>query len=116
MQNRISHINQNIIVLFVILNLVCIGYFSYFDPARWVMFFVFICNLLILWHHVRLNTKFWKEHEELFGNFSEFIKNHGSAVHFPDGEQFHENAKFLSLFKRAYIAQNLLKKDYKELQ
>lgn len=80
------------------------------------MFFVFICNLLILWHHVRLNTKFWKEHEELFGNFSEFIKNHGSAVHFPDGEQFHENAKFLSLFKRAYIAQNLLKKDYKELQ
>ncbi len=72
-------------------------------------------NLFLLWYHIAQNTRFWKEHEELFSHFSEFIKHNTTPTLFPEWWKFDENARFLSLFKRTYIEQNLLKKDYKEL-
>lgn len=109
--------NHYTMIGFVFLNLFCIGYFSYFDPERWIFYLLLVSNLLLLWYNIRLNGSFWNEHEKLFGNFSEFIKNNTTTpIHFPESEQFDENAKFLSLFKRTYIEQNLLKKDYKELR
>lgn len=84
MPNRISHINQNIFIGFVLLNLVCIGYFSYIDPEKWMIYGVFLMNLFLLWYHIAQNTRFWKEHEELFSHFSEFIKHNTTPTLFPE--------------------------------
>lgn len=116
MWNRISQTNQYIIIGFTIFNLSCIEYIVYFESARWFMFCIFLMNLVILWYFVFLNAKYWKEHEKILADFSIFMRNKWWKIIFSQEEEFDENAKFLSLIKRTYIEQNLLKKDYRELQ
>ncbi len=116
MRNRISHTNQYIIIWFTIFNLSCIEYTFNFESARWFMLCVFLINLLILWYFIFLNARYWKEHEKILSDFSLFMRNKWWKLFFPQEEEFDENAKFLSLIKRTYVEQNLLKKDYRELQ
>lgn len=116
MRNRISHTNQYIIIGFTAFNLCSIEYIIYFESQRWFMFCVVILNLIILWYFVFLNSKYWKEHDKILADFSLFMRNKWGKIAFSQEEEFDENARFLSLIKRTYVEQNLLKKDYNELQ
>jgi class 3 adenylate cyclase len=116
MRSRISHVNQYIVVGFTLFNLICIEYIIYFAVERWFLFSIFIANLVILWYFVFLNARYWKEHEKILSDFSLFMRNKWGKILFSQEEEFDENARFLSLIKRTYVEQNLLKKDYSELQ
>lgn len=116
MRNRISYTNQYIIIGFTVFNLSCIEYIIYFESTRWFMFSIVIVNLIILWYFVFLNAKYWKEHDKILSDFSLFMRNKWGKIIFSQEEEFDENARFLSLIKRTYVEQNLLKKDYRELQ
>lgn len=116
MRTQISQTNRYTLIGFTLFNLACIWYFAFFDAQKSLLAGIFLINLVILRYNIFLNTKYWKEHKKLLGDFSEFIKNRWARLSFPEDEEFVENAQFLSLFKRTYIEQNLLKKDYRELQ
>lgn len=56
------------------------------------------------------------EHDKLFTFFSAFIRDKKNPINIPRTGEFDENTRFLSLFKRTFIEQNLLKKDYADFK
>lgn len=70
----------------------------------------------MLFLYTAINARYVTEHEKLFEYFTSFIREKKRPDVFPLEEEFDENAKFLSLFKRTYIEHNLLEKDYEEFK
>jgi hypothetical protein len=77
---------------------------------------VMLLNLAMFWIYTFVNTKYWTEHDRLFEYFSDFIRDKKDPTTFPPEEEFMENARFLSLFKRTYVEHKILKKDYAEFK
>lgn len=101
------------------INLGLVVFMTEFAPESrlgWLLVLVTCINLGMFFLYTAINTRYWTEHEKLFGYFSSFIREKKTPESFPLEEEFDENAKFLSLFKRTYIEQNLLKKDYNEFK
>ena len=66
--------------------------------------------------HSLINARFWKEHQRLLEHFTSFIRDKKDPDSIPQTEEFDENARFLSLFKRTYVEHKLLKKDYEDFK
>jgi hypothetical protein len=77
-----------------------------------IMFF----NFSMFFLYTYINTRYWSEYDKLFNYFSRFIRDKNEPAEFPKNEEFDENARFLSLFKRTYIENKLLKKDYSDFK
>lgn len=66
--------------------------------------------------YLAINSRYWNEHAKVFQYFSSFIRDKKDPDDMPQMEQFTENAEFLSLFKRTYVENKLLKKDYDDFK
>lgn len=91
----------------------------YYDPelqtTLYLVIMIFI-NLGIFSIYLITNSRFWMEYERIFQDFSTFIRDKKDPEYIPQDEEFSENAKLLSLFKRTYVEQKLLKKDYNDFK
>jgi class 3 adenylate cyclase len=81
-----------------------------------LLFAIMIMNFMMFFVYSLINSRYWSEHDKLFAYFSTFIREKKDPDEFPVNEEFDENARFLSLFKRTYIEQKLQRKDYNEFK
>lgn len=119
MRTSISSTNRLLLGGFITLNLGLIVYMTEYASESRTNFFllgIMVMNFSMFLIYSIINTRYWSEYDRLFDYFSQFIRNKSDPKEFPNIEEFDENARFLSLFKRTYVEQNLLKKDYHELQ
>jgi class 3 adenylate cyclase len=119
MRASISATNRYMLGGFVLVNLGLVIFMTEFAPEsrlKWFLVLITIINLGVFFLYTAINSRYWTEHEKLFAYFSRFIREQKKPDAFPFEEEFDENARFLSLFKRTYIEQNLLKKDYNEFK
>jgi class 3 adenylate cyclase len=77
---------------------------------------VMMVNFGMITIYLTINSRYWNEHARLFQHFSTFIRDKKDPDEMPQTEQFTENAAFLSLFKRTYVENKLLKKDYNDFK
>lgn len=69
------------------------------------------------WYFIFMNARYWGEYEKILGSFTYFMRHKNIRMNFAWAiEEFDENARFLSLMKRAYVEQNLMTKDYNDLK
>lgn len=119
MRTSISSTNTYMLGGFILVNLGLVIFMAEFAPESkllWLLFLITIINFGMLSLYTVVNSRYWNEHEKLFAHFASFIRDKKRPGIFPIDEEFTENARFLSLFKRTYIEQNLLKKDYNEFK
>jgi class 3 adenylate cyclase len=115
MKASISTTNKILLGGFITLNLGLVIFMAlYASENETIMFLVAIMtmNIAMFVLYSLINTRYWSEHEKLFEYFSTFIRDKTDPAGFPEDEEFHENARFLSLFKRTFIEQKIQKKDY----
>ncbi len=86
------------------------------SKAKMLLLGIMVMNLTMFVLYSLINTRYWSEHDKLFSYFSTFIREKKDPLEFPANEEFDENARFLSLFKRTYIEQKLQRKDYNEFK
>lgn len=118
-RTRISNVNLYMILSFVVLNLGLVVFMTEYAPESrlgWLLFSVMVVNFGMLFLYMNINSRYWQEYEKLFAYFSSYIRERKRPEEFPHDEEFDENARFLSLFKRTYIEHNLLEKDYEEFK
>ena len=77
---------------------------------------VLIVNFGMMSIFLTINSRYWSEHAKVFQHFSTFIRDKKDPDIMPQWEEFTENAEFLSLFKRTYVENKLLKKDYNDFK
>jgi hypothetical protein len=117
MRYKISDVNKFIVLTFTLFNAVAISYTVFFHTDRWFLYCVIALNFVICWYFIFLNARYWNEYENLLAGFTHFMRYKNIKVNFAGAfEEFDENARFLSLMKRTYVEQNLLKKDYNDLK
>lgn len=90
----------------------------YVAESRIIIYLVIITmvNFGMFAIHLSINSRYWDEHARLFQYFSTFIRDKKDPDKMPEYEVFKENAEFLSLFKRTYVENKLLKKDYNDFK
>ncbi|MBX9808906.1 adenylate/guanylate cyclase domain-containing protein [Candidatus Gracilibacteria bacterium] len=119
MRTSISRINRLLIGCFSVLNLGLIVFMTHYaqeDRIDIYLFVIIMVNFGMITLYLFLNSKYWDEHTRLFQHFSTFIRDKKDPDKMPQDEQFTENAEFLSLFKRTYVENKLLKKDYTDFK
>ena len=119
MRTSISRTNHILLSSFLTLNLGLIIWMSLYALESHMMIYliiVMIVNFAMLGSYVFINSRYWSEHARLFQHFSTFIRDKKDPVEMPQDEEFDENAQFLSLFKRTYVENKLLKKDYDDFK
>jgi class 3 adenylate cyclase len=119
MRTSISRTNHILLSSFLILNLALIIWMSLYALESHTMIYliiVMILNFSMLGSYVVINSRYWREHARLFAHFSTFIRDKKDPDQMPQDEEFDENAQFLSLFKRTYVENKLLKKDYNDFK
>lgn len=119
MRTSISTANRYMLVGFILINLGLVIFMTEFAPEsklRWLLSIFIVLNLGIVLIYTIINTRYWREHDRLFRYFSSFIREKKAPENLLFEEEFDENARFLSLFKRTYVEHNLLKKDYAEFK
>lgn len=119
MRTSISNTNRILLGGFVILNLGLIVYMTeYASQSRINLFLlgIMVMNFSMFLLYSIINSRYWNEYDKLFTYFSTFIREKNDLTEFPVSEEFDENARFLSLFKRTYIENKLLKKDYNDFK
>lgn len=92
---------------------------TYYAPESRLGIFItiiMVMNFGMFLVHWIINSRYWNEHDKLFEYFSSFIRDKKDPDILPQDEEFDENARFLSLFKRTYIEQKLQKKDYNDFK
>jgi class 3 adenylate cyclase len=104
---------------FIILNLALVIFMTYYAPESRLGIFLVIITMMnfgMFFLHWIINSRYWSEYDKLFAYFSSFIRDKKDPDILPQDEEFDENARFLSLFKRTYIEQKLQKKDYNDFK
>jgi len=92
---------------------------TYYAPESRLGIFlaiIMVMNFGMFFLHWIINSRYWSEYDKLFTYFSSFIRDKKDPDILPQDEEFDENARFLSLFKRTYIEQKLQKKDYNDFK
>ncbi len=120
MHTSISNTNRILISSFIVLNFALAMFMIYYyDPelttTLYLIIMIFV-NLGIFAIYLVINSRYWAENDRLFQDFSTFIRDKKDPEYIPQDEEFSENAKFLSLFKRTYVEHKLLKKDYDDFK
>ena len=111
--------NRYMIAGFVLVNLALVVFMVEYAPESrlfLLLLLVLFVNLGMLFFYSSINSRYWTEHEKLLEYFSTFIRDKKDPDSIPEFEEFDENARFLSLFKRTYIEHKLLKKDYSDFK
>ena len=84
---------------------------------RWYLYCVIAPNFVIFWYFILMNARYWSEFENLLSSFTFFMRNKNVKINFKGAEEeFEENARFLSLMKRTYVEQKIMKKDFNDLK
>lgn len=86
------------------------------SKTNWFLIGIMLMNFSMFLLYSIINSRYWNEYDKLFAYFSLFIREKKDPLEFPESEEFDENARFLSLFKRTYIENKLLKKDYNDFK
>ncbi len=119
MRTSISRTNSYLLSFFLVLNLGFVIYMtSYVAETQIIIYLlvIIVVNLCMFTLHLIINSMYWDEHARLFQYFSTFIRDKKDPDTIPETEVFTENAQFLSLFKRTYVENKLLKKDYDDFK
>jgi len=119
MRASISTTNRLMLGGFLLLNITLVIFMTYFAPESRLGFFVAIIMMMnfgMFFLYWVINSRYWAEYDKLFDYFSTFIREKRDPENLPQDEEFLENAKFLSLFKRTYVEHKLQKKDYEDFK
>lgn len=119
MRTSISTTNRILLGGFIVLNLGLIVYMTEFASESRINLFllgIMVMNFSMFLLYSSINTRYWTEYDKLFSYFSTFIREKSDPQEFPMSGEFDENARFLSLFKRTYIENKLLQKDYADFK
>ena len=119
MRTSISKINFLLLSCFLLLNIGLIVFMmNYIRESRIhnYLTIVMVMNFLMIVMYLAVNSRFWSEHAKLLQHFSSFIRDKRDPDIMPQSEEFSENAQFLSLFKRTYVENKILKKDYNDFK
>lgn len=117
MRYKISDVNRFTVVTFTVLNALSLSYAVFFHVDRWFLYCVIALSFVIFWYFTFLNAKYWGEYEKILSSFTFLMRNKNKNLDFTGKqEEFDENARFLSLMKRTYVEQNLMRKDYADLK
>lgn len=81
-----------------------------------LLLLIMVVNVGMLFFYTAINSRYWSEHDKLLDYFSTFIRDKKDPDSIPEDEEFSENARFLSLFKRTYVEHKLLRKDYADFK
>jgi len=117
MRYKISDINRFLVITFTFFNVASLSYAVFFHVEKWYLYCLIALSFVIFWYFTFLNAKYWSEYEKILSSFTFLMRNKNKNLDFSGKqEEFDENARFLSLMKRTYVEQNLMKKDYADLK
>ena len=117
----IHWINRLLVILFFVTNVLLVWSMLYFNDKwsrtmiEYFMYSDIIINVVLIYIYLYFNNRYLNDFEKLTDFFKNYLEDKGE-LSVPIWTSFLENKKIETLFKKAYIKWNLMKKDYTDFQ
>jgi class 3 adenylate cyclase len=116
--DSIHSINKSLILSFFSINILFVIYVLFYideTSLNYVTYANILLNIMLVFLYMIINNKYHTDFEKLIDFFKKYIEDK-ETWDMPKHASFIENRKVWSLFRKAYIKSNIMKKDYKDLK
>ncbi len=114
----IHSVNKILMFSFFTLNVFFVVFILFYVEQLSIHYLLYtniLINILLVSLYLIANNRYLKDFENLMEFFKSYVEDK-DIINIPKNTKFTENKKVESLFKKAYIKGNLMKKDYNDLK